>query len=69
MKWDGSTARTAVHGLLGMKYRPQEKANATADSMENNFTPHNLCDENRERRVQVSVQALLENVENTPLEN
>jgi hypothetical protein len=36
------------------------KANAIAECLEIQFTPHDLCDENHERRVEARVQALLE---------
>jgi len=44
----------------------QEKANVTADCLENQLTPHDLCDENNKRRVVATVQALLETVDNSP---
>jgi hypothetical protein len=34
--------------------------------LENLFTPHDLCDENHERRVEARVQALLEAEDNDP---
>jgi hypothetical protein len=43
-----------------------EKANAIAGCLENHFTPHDLCDEHHERRVEACVQALLEAEDNTP---
>jgi hypothetical protein len=39
---DGSRAATAIHGLLGLNYHPVDKANAIADCLENQFTPHKL---------------------------
>jgi hypothetical protein len=49
---------TAIHGLLGLKYQPEDKANAIADCLENQFTPHDLC---------VSrAKALLEATDNNP---
>jgi hypothetical protein len=57
---DGPRAPTAIHGLLGLKYHPEDKANAIADCLENQFTPHDLCEVNHERRVEARVQALLE---------
>jgi hypothetical protein len=44
-------APTAIHGPSGLKFYPIDKANAIADSLEKQFTPHALCDENHERRV------------------
>jgi hypothetical protein len=57
-KRDGPRTPTAIHGALGLKVLPLEKANATAD----------FCDENHERRVEARVQALLEAVGNNPME-
>jgi hypothetical protein len=68
MKRDGPKATTAIHGLLGLKYHPLEKAKAIADCLENQFTPNDLGDENHERRVEARVQALLESVDNSPPE-
>jgi hypothetical protein len=67
MKRDGPKAPTAIHGPLGITYHPNEKANVIADSLENQFTSHDLCDENHEREVETTVQALLASVDGTPL--
>jgi hypothetical protein len=48
-----------AHGLLGLQSHPVHKANAIADYLENQFTPHELCEEN---------QALLEAVDSDPPE-
>jgi hypothetical protein len=64
---DGPRAPTAIHGLLGLKDHPEDKANANADCLANQFTPHDLCDENHELRVEAKVQALLEAVDSDPL--
>jgi hypothetical protein len=42
MKRDGPKAPTAIHGLLGIAYQPNDKANVIADCLENQFTPHDL---------------------------
>jgi hypothetical protein len=68
LKRDGPRAPTAIHGPSGLKFHPSEKANAIADCLKNQFTHHDLCDENHERRVEVSVQTLLEAVDNKPPE-
>jgi hypothetical protein len=47
---DGPRAPTAIHGLLGLKYHPVDKANAIADCLENQFTLHDPRDENHERQ-------------------
>jgi hypothetical protein len=67
MKRDGPKAPTAIHGPLGIKYHPNEKANVIADCLENQFTSHDLCDENHERKVRTTVQGLLASVDGTPL--
>jgi hypothetical protein len=46
MKRDGPKAPTTIHGHLGITYHLNEKANVTADSLENQFMSHDLCDEN-----------------------
>jgi hypothetical protein len=66
LKRDGPRAPTAIHGASGLKFHPSEKANAIADCLENQFTHHDLCDENHERRVEAKVQALLETVDKNP---
>jgi hypothetical protein len=63
---DGTRAPTAIHGLSGLKYHPEDKANAVADCLENQFTPHDLCDENHDERVEARVQALLEAADSDP---
>jgi hypothetical protein len=63
---DGPTAPTDIHGPLGLKYHPEDKGNAIADCLENQFTPHDLCDENHEQRVEARFQALLEAADNNP---
>jgi hypothetical protein len=63
---NGPRAPTVIHGLLGIKYQPEDKAKAIADCLENQFTSHNVCDENHERRVEAGVQALLEADDSNP---
>jgi hypothetical protein len=48
----GQRAPTALQGFSGLKFHPLEKANAFKDCSENQFTPHDLCDENHELRVE-----------------
>jgi hypothetical protein len=67
MKRDVPKAPSAVHGPLGIIYQSNKKANVTADCLENQFTTHNLCDENREQQVVTRVQALLASVDDSPL--
>jgi hypothetical protein len=63
---DGPRAPTAIHGVSGLKFLPSEKANAIADCLDIQFTTHDLCDENHERRLETKVQALLETVDKNP---
>jgi hypothetical protein len=58
LKRDGPRAPTAIHGASGLKFHLSEKANAIADCLEVQFTPHDLCDENHEQGVKARVQAL-----------
>jgi hypothetical protein len=63
---DGPRAPTAIHGASGLKFHMSKKANTIADCLEIQFTPHDPCDENHERRVEAKVQALLETVDKNP---
>jgi hypothetical protein len=65
---DGPKVPTAVHGHLATKYYPKWEENVIADYLKITFTPHNLCDENHERQLEIRVQALLETADDTPLE-
>jgi hypothetical protein len=38
----------AVHGHLGLTYQLNDKANVTANCLENQFTFHDLCDKYHE---------------------
>jgi hypothetical protein len=66
LKRDGPRAPTAIHGALGLKFHPSEKANAIADCLEIQFTPHDLCHEIHELRVEAKVQALIGTVDMQP---
>jgi hypothetical protein len=44
---DGPRAPTAIHGPLGPRFQPVDKANAIAECLEKQFTPPELCDENQ----------------------
>jgi hypothetical protein len=59
MKRNEPKAPTAIYDPLGITYQPNEKANVIADCLENQFTFHDLGDENHERQVETAVQALL----------
>jgi hypothetical protein len=65
LKRNEPRAPIAIHGPLRLEVIPLEKANATADCLENQFTSHDLFDENHEWWVKARVQALLEAVDNT----
>jgi hypothetical protein len=62
----GPKSPTDTHGPSGLEYHPLEKANTIDDCLESQFTPHDLCDDNR--RTEATVEALLEAVENNPSE-
>jgi hypothetical protein len=53
--------------LQVLKIHLSEKANSTADCLENQFAQHDLCDEKHKRRVENRVQAPLEAVDNKPM--
>jgi hypothetical protein len=63
MKRNEPKTPTAVHGPLGITNHLKEKGKAIARYLGNQFTSHDLCDENRERRVETRVQALLASVD------
>jgi hypothetical protein len=54
---------------LGLKFHPQEKANPTAECLENQFIPHDLYEDDHERRVKARVQVMFEAVDNPPENN
>lgn len=65
VEWDKTP--TAIHGPLSIQYQPLEKAIAIADYLENQFTPHDLCDKNLKRRMEATLQAQLEAANDTLL--
>jgi hypothetical protein len=67
MKRDGPKAPTALHGPSGITYHPNKNAKVNADCLENQFTSHDLCDENHEPQVETTIQALLKSVGRTSL--
>jgi hypothetical protein len=67
-KRGGPKAPSAIHGPLGLLFYPIDKANTTADCLENHFTAHNLCDCDHRQQVEAIVQALLATIdEGTPV--
>jgi hypothetical protein len=64
-RWANTSAIWPIAKYL--KYHPVDKDNAIADCLENQFTPHALCEETHERRVEARVQALLETADRDPL--
>jgi hypothetical protein len=52
MKRDGPKVPTAIHGPFGLTFHPLEESNAIADCLENQLTPHDMCEENHKRRVE-----------------
>jgi hypothetical protein len=67
MKRDGPKAPTAIHDSLGITYHPNERANVNAKCLENQFTSHELCHGNNERKVKTTAQDLLASVDGTQL--
>jgi hypothetical protein len=63
---DGPRAPTRFYGTLGLKFLPTDKANAIAGCLENQLTPHDLCDGNHERWVDARVHAVFETASNAP---
>ena len=63
LRRDGPKAPTAIHGFTGLKFYPKDKANAIADCLEKQFTPHELCEVNHEQRVEAKIQALRKSVD------
>jgi hypothetical protein len=60
--------KTAVNWVTkSIRRMTRKKANETAACLEIQFTPHDLCDENHEGRVEATVEALLEAADNSPL--
>jgi hypothetical protein len=55
LKRDGPRIPTVIHGPSGLRFHPSQKANAITDCLENQFTHHDLCDENHDRRVETRV--------------
>jgi hypothetical protein len=59
---------SAIHSPSGLKFLPLEKANAIVDCRKNQFSSHELCDENHELRVEARVQAFSKAVNGSPPE-
>jgi hypothetical protein len=53
------------HQPLGITYHPNKNANVIADCLEIQFTSHDLCYENHERRVETTAQVLPASVDDT----
>jgi hypothetical protein len=51
---------------LQLTFHPLQKANEIADCLENQFTPHDLRNENRNWQVEARLQALFEAADNNP---
>jgi hypothetical protein len=68
MKRDGPKVPTAVKGPSGITHHPNETSNAIADCLGNQFTSHDLCDENHERRVETVVHVLFASADDISLE-
>jgi hypothetical protein len=68
VKRDELKAPTYSNGHLRFHISSSDKANRSADSLENQFTACVLCDENHEVLVKAIVEALLEIVNSSPSE-
>jgi hypothetical protein len=68
MKMDGPKAPTIIPGSFGITYCLSQKANMTDYCLENQFTSHDLCEENHKQRVETRVQGLLVSVDESPME-
>jgi hypothetical protein len=69
MKRGGPKAPTTLLDPLGIIHHLNEKANAIMNCTEDQFTSHDLCEENHEGRVETRAQALLASAEDTMLGN
>jgi hypothetical protein len=67
MRKDGPKSPTASHGPLGITYHTDKKDEDIADYLEEQFTSHDLFDENHERQVETAVEALLASVDGNSL--
>jgi hypothetical protein len=67
-KRDRPKAPSAIHGASGLQFLPTERPSAIADCLENQFTPHDLSEENDERWVEAQVHALFEAMNESPPE-
>jgi hypothetical protein len=59
-------ALSVIHGPLDPIFYPIDEANIIADFLENQFTPHNLCDCDHKRQVEGGVHVLLAAVDENP---
>jgi hypothetical protein len=50
--WPDVKVPITIQGPLGPKCQPTEKAKTVTDYLENQFTLHDLCDENHKRWVE-----------------
>jgi hypothetical protein len=68
MRMDNPKAPIAIHCCLGLKFLSLGKPNLIANCLENQFSPHDMCEGNHERLVVAHIHALFEVMDNTPLE-
>jgi hypothetical protein len=62
-KRGGPNAPSAIQGPLGPILYQIDKANISADGLEDQFTQHDLCDYEHKRQVEARVHALLVTVD------
>jgi hypothetical protein len=58
-KRGGPKAPSAIHGHLGPYFNPNDKANITADCLEDQFRAHDSYDCDHKRHVEAKVEGLL----------
>jgi hypothetical protein len=66
-KRGGPKASSAIHGPSGTYVKPNDKANITADCLQDQFRAHGLYDCNHRRHVEAKVEGLLLPSMKTPL--
>jgi hypothetical protein len=63
----GGGIRIPLHTRLRIKCYPKEKANVIVDCLEDQFSSHDLCDDNLEQYVGTRILALLASVDDSQL--
>jgi hypothetical protein len=58
--------RNCFSWSLGLQFHTLDKANTISDCLENQFTPHDSCQENYERRVEARIKSPFEAIDDIP---